>query len=103
MRAITSVGPPAGKPTTTRTGRVGYPSARDAATPDSNKAAARNMRTTGAMALPQTCSCWRHHRRGREREQEQSEPAGGLYFFSIGLRIASSSSNDIEPWSLLSL
>src|SRR3954466_3859588 len=51
MRAMTSVGPPAGKPTTTRTERLGYPSAWDAATPDSTNAAARNMRTTGAMAL----------------------------------------------------
>jgi hypothetical protein len=51
---MTSVGPPAGNPTTTRTGRFGYPCASDATAPDSNNAAARHARKTGPMAaLPE--------------------------------------------------
>src|SRR5260370_32471919 len=52
MRAMTSVGPPGGNPTTTRTGRFGYPCANDAATPDSNNAAARNRRKPCFMGTP---------------------------------------------------
>src|SRR6266404_8050822 len=58
MRAMTSVGPPAGNPTTTRTGRFGYPCANAAATPDSNNAAARNMRKPCFMALSRGYACW---------------------------------------------
>src|SRR3981081_375036 len=47
---MASVGPPGGTATTPRTGRFGYPCANDAVTPDSDNAAARNMRKTGAMA-----------------------------------------------------
>src|SRR4051812_3267930 len=49
-RAMTSVGPPAGNPTTTRTGRFGYPCAHDGATPDSSNTAARIPCKTGIMA-----------------------------------------------------
>jgi len=78
MRAMTSVGPPAGNPTTTRTGRLGYPSANDAATPDSNTAAARNMRKPCFMALSLGYVCWGHHRRARGTEQEQSDQPPSL-------------------------
>src|ERR1700744_2264982 len=44
IRAITSVGPPTGKPTTTRTGRVGYPAASDGATPTSHNRMAQTTR-----------------------------------------------------------
>src|SRR5471030_2159240 len=73
MRAMTSVGPPGGNPTTTRTGRFGYPCADDAATPDSDNAAASNMRKTGAMAFSLDMFWLRHHRRGRVTEQAQSD------------------------------
>src|SRR5947209_8102438 len=43
---MTSVGPPAGNPTTTRTGRVGYPSAHDGTAPQSNRTTANIQRKT---------------------------------------------------------
>ena len=51
MRAMMSVGPPAGNPTTTRTGRFGYPCASDGATPASSNTAARIQRKTGIATL----------------------------------------------------
>src|SRR3977135_3025895 len=50
-RAMTSVGPPAGNPTTTFTERFGYPCANNGVAPDSNNVTTRNARKTGAMAL----------------------------------------------------
>src|ERR1700710_2387194 len=41
MRAMMSVGPPAGNPTTTRTGRFGYPCADAGATPVNSNRLAR--------------------------------------------------------------
>src|SRR4051812_41512469 len=46
-----SVGPPAGNPTTTRTGRFGYPCADDGATPVSSNRLARIPYRTGIVAL----------------------------------------------------
>src|SRR5882672_9419040 len=68
-RAMTSVGPPGGNPTTTRTGRLGYPCAIDGATPVSSNMAARIPSKTGIVALPLDIFLWRHHRRGHPSEQ----------------------------------
>src|SRR3954453_1809806 len=48
---MTSVGPPAGNPTTTRTGRLGYPSANDGATPANSNSAASIPCKIGIVAL----------------------------------------------------
>src|SRR5712671_92922 len=56
-RAMTSVGPPGGNPTTTRTGRFGYPCANDGAAPVSSNMAARIPCKTGIVALSWTYSC----------------------------------------------
>src|SRR5258708_39834065 len=58
-RAMTSVGPPAGNPTTTRTGRFGYPCAIDGATPVSSNMAARIPSKTGIVALSRNIFLWR--------------------------------------------
>src|SRR5438270_8512447 len=51
MRAMMSVGPPAGNPTTTRTGRFGYPSASDGAAPASSNRLARIQTKTRIVSL----------------------------------------------------
>ena len=95
---MTSVGPPGGNPTTTRTGRFGYPCANDAATPDSNNAAARNMRKLCFTALSLGYTFLGAIIGGGS---VQSKSKAGLgYFFNSGLTLASSSSNDIAPVSL---
>ena len=48
---MTSVGPPAGNPTTMRTGLVGYPAANDGATPDSDNTTAQNTRNAARMGF----------------------------------------------------
>src|SRR5262245_14840258 len=48
---MTSVGPPAGNPTTTRTGRLGYPSAHDGAAPVISRTAAKTQRRMDIVAL----------------------------------------------------
>src|SRR3984957_11271679 len=50
-RAITSVGPPAGNPTTTRTGWFGYFCASDGTVPVSSNRTAKIQRNTGIVAL----------------------------------------------------
>src|SRR3954468_18673961 len=51
MRAMMSVGPPAGNPTTTRTGRLGYPCASDGAAPASSNRLARTQVKTRIVSL----------------------------------------------------
>src|ERR1700761_6635830 len=51
IRAITSVGPPTGKPTTTRTGLVGYPAAKDGATPISDNRMAQTTRNDARIGF----------------------------------------------------
>jgi hypothetical protein len=65
MRAMMSVGPLAGNPTTTRTVRVGYPSAIDGFVPDTSNAAIKMQSKTRVMALPLAglLLIGRHHRR----------------------------------------
>ncbi len=48
---MTSVGPPGGNPTTTRTGRCGYPCANDGATPLSSSTAVKIPCKTRIAAL----------------------------------------------------
>src|SRR4051812_25733191 len=49
---MASVGPPAVKPTTMRTGLLGYPCAVAAPIPDASHRVASNTRKTAAMAFP---------------------------------------------------
>src|SRR3954468_19156143 len=81
MRAITSVGPPAAKPTTTRTDLSGYVCAREGAALEASATSTASMRAIGNMRLSpivllMLSSASRPRRTRRKRKASPPRPLG---------------------------